>query len=196
MMWHAFSSGACAGFGASPAIINSMGWQWTYYLFGGAALLWLPLWIHVAREAAKQVAKAAAAATTAAASTAAAAAARAARTVPAAGMAAVPAGVGATAVLCSGTVQEGITTARQAAREAEVVESSRSGHPLLDAIEQQHLQQQQQRQAVPAAPATAAGADSISNGAGQKQKPNVGFWPLMRRKEVWAIAVAQYAAGW
>jgi hypothetical protein len=24
--------------------------------------------------------------------------------------------------------------------------------------------------------------------------PNVGFWPLMRRKEVWAIGVAQYAS--
>lgn len=162
--------------------------------------MWLPLWIHVAREAAKHVVKAAAAATTAATVTAAAAAAKAARAVPAAGMAMGPAGVGAAAVLCTAAVQEDITAVRLAAREAEIAASNRSSvHPLLDAIEQQHLQQQQQqKQAVPAAPLTTTGVDISSSHTAdnEEQEPSVGFWPLMKRKEVWAIAVAQYAAGW
>lgn len=173
-----------------------MGWQWTYYLFGGLALLWLPLWIHVAREAAGSVTKAASAAAAGAATTAAtvsAAAVRAVRAMPAAGMSGAPVGAGTGAVLCSATVQD-VAAVRLAVREADFANISKSAHPLLDAIEQQHLQQH--KQPVPAAPATTAVANSICNERNKHQKSDVGFWPLMKRREVWAIAVAQYAAGW
>ncbi|GBF97856.1 MFS family transporter: phosphate sugar [Raphidocelis subcapitata] len=49
-------------------------------------------------------------------------------------------------------------------------------------------QQQQQAAATPAAAAAAAARPA------KPADPNVGFWPLMRRREVWAIAVAQYAS--
>ncbi|KAF8061950.1 AMY1.2 [Scenedesmus sp. PABB004] len=181
--------GTALGFGASPAIIDALGWGWTYYLFGGAALLWLPAWLSLGRERAR--ATAGAAATVAAAAAAAAAAARGGGGAATAAAAAAAGGsnnvvrapglAAAGAVLCTGDAARGA--------------AGRGGaHPLLDALEQQHLvaqgaaaaqtQQTQQQQTQQTQQQAAGGA------------PNVGFWPLMRRKEVWAIAVAQYTAGW
>ena len=37
-------AGTAIAFGLSPAIISRFGWPWIFYLFGGAALLWLPFW--------------------------------------------------------------------------------------------------------------------------------------------------------
>mmetsp|Transcript_25907 Transcript_25907/g.66670 ORF Transcript_25907/g.66670 Transcript_25907/m.66670 type:complete len:585 (+) Transcript_25907:161-1915(+) len=37
--------GTAAAFGISPAIIEKAGWEWSFYLFGAAAVLWLPLWL-------------------------------------------------------------------------------------------------------------------------------------------------------
>lgn len=64
-------------------------------------------------------------------------------------------------------------------------------HPILEALEQQHRQQEGHGHSGPTATIT-----SSSSSDAAAKNPNVGFWPLMRRKEVWAIAVAQYAAGW
>lgn len=47
--------------------------------------------------------------------------------------------------------------------------------------------------ATPAITTPTAAAVAGAAAAAEKD-PNVGFWPLMRRKEVWAIAVAQYAS--
>lgn len=164
-------------------------------MFGGAALLWLPLWVYVAREAASQISKSAPA-LSAAAVPAAATAAKVAYAVPAAGMAAHPVGASTAAVLCSGQVQQDTATLRAASREASIASENRSAHPLLDAIVQNQQQQIQQQEAVPAAPVTSTGLRPASTGSSRRRTSNVGFWALMRCKEVWAIAVAQYAAGW
>lgn len=37
--------GTALAFGLSPMIIDNMGWPWVFYLFGGAAVLWLPFWL-------------------------------------------------------------------------------------------------------------------------------------------------------
>lgn len=39
--------GTALAFGLSPSLISGMGWQAVFYLFGGLALLWLPLWAPV-----------------------------------------------------------------------------------------------------------------------------------------------------
>jgi hypothetical protein len=70
------------------------------------------------------------------------------------------------------------------------------------------MQSELRRVAAAAAAAAAANTQSYTDptqsqqeGASTSSRPgspaadtNVGFWPLMRRKEVWAIAVAQYAS--
>lgn len=38
-------AGTALAFGLSPLLITRLGWQWVFYLFGGAALLWLPFWL-------------------------------------------------------------------------------------------------------------------------------------------------------
>jgi len=38
-------AGTALAFGLSPFLITRMGWQYVFYLFGGAALIWLPLWL-------------------------------------------------------------------------------------------------------------------------------------------------------
>lgn len=38
-------AGTALAFGLSPFLITRLGWQWVFYLFGGAALIWLPLWL-------------------------------------------------------------------------------------------------------------------------------------------------------
>ena len=70
-------------------------------------------------------------------------------------------------------------------------------------------QQEQQEHSPCAAPTAVAASPPVPTGITltehdttnkQQARPadaeGVGFWPLMRRKEVWAIAVAQYTAGW
>lgn len=103
---------------------------------------------------------------------------------------------GAAAVCCSATVQDAAMPAVRSAPAG----VSRSAHPLLDAIEQQHIEQQrrQHMQLLQQRTAATAAADTGSNisSSGGSNNPDVGFWPLMRRKEVWAIAVAQYMSGW
>eukprot|EP00191_Tetraselmis_sp_GSL018_P011763 CAMPEP_0177597806 /NCGR_PEP_ID=MMETSP0419_2-20121207/11931_1 /TAXON_ID=582737 /ORGANISM="Tetraselmis sp., Strain GSL018" /LENGTH=527 /DNA_ID=CAMNT_0019090047 /DNA_START=239 /DNA_END=1822 /DNA_ORIENTATION=+ len=37
--------GTALAFGLSPAIIEDAGWEWSFYIFGSAALLWLPCWL-------------------------------------------------------------------------------------------------------------------------------------------------------
>ncbi|KAF6262942.1 major facilitator superfamily domain-containing protein [Scenedesmus sp. NREL 46B-D3] len=157
--------GTALGFGASPAIIDGMGWGWTYYLFGGAALLWLPFWLNMGKEKAKAAAKAAMAAAT----------------------------QQAHQLQQRAAAASAHDAVMPAARHAPGG-TSRSAHPLLDSI-QQHDQQQQQ-QALLQQRAAAAAARSSSNKVSSSSNPSVGFWPLMRRKEVWAIAVAQYMSGW
>eukprot|EP00879_Flechtneria_rotunda_P001670 GHRR01001830.1.p1 GENE.GHRR01001830.1~~GHRR01001830.1.p1 ORF type:complete len:736 (+),score=278.53 GHRR01001830.1:328-2535(+) len=201
--------GTALGFGASPAIIDAMGWGWTYYLFGAAALLWLPFWIQLGRQKSQQAVKVAATAiqqlqhTASAASNAligtAAVSPANVQCVPVSGSS--NSGVlfrPGTPVCCSAvaTAPDG----RQV-RDLLPVPTNMSPQPALDAVEQQHLQQQlqqqQQQQLLAMQAATVSIANSISSaGSSSSSKPNVGFWPLMRRKEVWAIAVAQYTAGW
>ncbi|KAF6261531.1 major facilitator superfamily domain-containing protein [Scenedesmus sp. NREL 46B-D3] len=188
--------GTALGFGASPAIIDGMGWGWTYYLFGGAALLWLPFWLNMGKEKAKAAAKAAmAAATQQAHQLQQRAAAASAHVMQSGGSTWYQAGslatAGGAAALCSSAAAQ--DAVMPAARHAPGG-TSRSAHPLLDSI-QQHDQQQQQ-QALLQQRAAAAAARSSSNKVSSSSNPNVGFWPLMRRKEVWAIAVAQYMSGW
>jgi ACS family sodium-dependent inorganic phosphate cotransporter len=38
-------AGTALAFGLSPLLITRLGWPWIFYLFGGAALLWLPFWL-------------------------------------------------------------------------------------------------------------------------------------------------------
>lgn len=38
-------AGTALAFGLSPLLITKFGWQWVFYLFGGAALVWLPFWL-------------------------------------------------------------------------------------------------------------------------------------------------------
>lgn len=38
-------AGTALAFGLSPLLITKLGWQWVFYLFGGAALVWLPFWL-------------------------------------------------------------------------------------------------------------------------------------------------------
>lgn len=38
-------AGTALAFGLSPLLITRLGWQWVFYLFGGAAVLWLPFWL-------------------------------------------------------------------------------------------------------------------------------------------------------
>jgi len=81
---------------------------------------------------------------------------------------------------------------QQAPRHADLVESAHLHNQQQHHQQQQHQQhhhhhhqqQQQQQQATASASASPAAA------------PKVGFWPLMKRKEVWAIAVAQYCASY
>jgi ACS family sodium-dependent inorganic phosphate cotransporter len=196
--------GTALGFGASPAIIDAMGWGWTYYLFGGAALLWLPFWLNMGKKKAQAAAKAAAAAAALQAQQLQQrAAAASAHIMHSSGNAWAQVGsvatAGGAAALCSAaTVQDAVMPAVRDTPAG----TSRSAHPLLDAIEQQHDQQQQQAllQQRAAAAATSTSSSSSSKASSSKDSsssnPNVGFWPLMRRKEVWAIAIAQYTAGW
>jgi ACS family sodium-dependent inorganic phosphate cotransporter len=199
--------GTALGFGASPAIIDAMGWGWTYYLFGGAALLWLPFWLNMGKRKAQAAAKAAAAAAALQAQQLQQrAAAASAHIMHSGGNAWAQVGgmaiAGGAAALCSAaTVQDAVMPAVRDTPAG----TSRSAHPLLDAIEQQHDQQQQQallqQRAAAAATSTSSSSSSSSKASSNKDissssNPNVGFWPLMRRKEVWAIAIAQYTAGW
>lgn len=192
--------GTALGFGASPAIIDSMGWGWTYYLFGGAALLWLPFWLNMGRKKAQAAAKAAAAAAAQQAQQLhQRAAAASAHIMHSGGSAWSQAGsmaaTAGAAALCSGAA---VADAVMPTVRDTPAGTSRSAHPLLDAIEQQHDQQQQQHAArlQQRAAATATPSSSSSKQDSSSSNPNVGFWPLMRRKEVWAIAIAQYTAGW
>jgi len=145
--------GTAMGFGASPGIITSLGWAWTFYAFGAAALIWLPCWalLHKGSADSSQALKAAAAVTTA-------------------------------AVMTS----TGVQTASIGTTSAVPISGEKS--ELLVAVQQQHNQQKADRQA--------ASSRSASNSSSSSSKPNVGFWPLMRRKEVWAISAAQYTSAW
>lgn len=172
--------GTALGFGASPGLIDSMGWGWTFYLFGGAALLWVPFWLSMAREKGNQAVRTAAAAMLTMQRQ---QAERSAVMVTAA-TAAVRQGsnnIVSTAGLNFARAGPGQTDSAQEP-------SATQDHPILVALEQQ--QQEAGSKQAPAA--------VTANSAPQQQQPsvNVGFWPLMRRREVWAIAVAQYAAGW
>jgi nitrate/nitrite transporter NarK len=178
-----------------------MGWGWTYYLFGGAALLWLPFWLNMGKKKAQAAAKAAAAAAALQAQQLQQRAAAASAHIMHSGgnvwaqVGSSMATAGGAAALCSAaTVQDAVMPAVRDTPAG----TSRSAHPLLDAIEQQHDQQQQQAllQQRAAAAATSSSSKSSSSKDSSSSNPNVGFWPLMRRKEVWAIAVAQYSAGW
>jgi ACS family sodium-dependent inorganic phosphate cotransporter len=40
-------AGTALAFGLSPLLITKLGWQWVFYLFGGAALVWLPFWLPI-----------------------------------------------------------------------------------------------------------------------------------------------------
>jgi hypothetical protein len=174
-----------------------MGWRWTYYLFGGAALLWLPFWLNMGKKKAQAAAKAAAAAAALQAQQLQQRAAAASAHIMHSGgnawaqVGSMAAAGGAAALCSSATVQDVVMPAVRDTPAG----TSRSAHPLLDAIEQQHDQQQQQallqqRAAAAATSSSSSKTDSSSSNRG------VGFWPLMRRKEVWAIAIAQYTAGW
>jgi ACS family sodium-dependent inorganic phosphate cotransporter len=162
--------GTAMGFGASPGIITSVGWAWTFYVFGAAALLWMPLWLQLnqgLRESSKQALKVAAAVTTA-------------------------------AVMTSTGVQTariGTTPAVAVPVAASAMGSSASPKgpstpPVRSATEQQREAPADQQ---------ASSSSTCTNKAAEvsaSSNPNVGFWPLMRRKEVWAISVAQYTSGW
>jgi hypothetical protein len=150
-----------------------MGWGWTFYLFGGAALLWVPFWLQMAREKGNLAVRTAAA-----------------------------------AMLTMQRQQAERSASMVSAATAAVRQSSnnivstaglkltRAGEqqaaPAQDAAAAVALEQQQEQQQVVAV----SSAPNQQQQQQQQQDPNVGFWPLMRRKEVWAIAIAQYAAGW
>lgn len=42
-------AGTALAFGVSPYIISSVGWEWVFHIFSGLALLWLPLWLPLAK---------------------------------------------------------------------------------------------------------------------------------------------------
>jgi MFS family permease len=176
--------GTALGFGASPGLIDSMGWGWTFYLFGGAALLWVPFWLSMAREKGNQAVRSAAAAMLTMQRQ---QAERSAVMVTA-----------ATAAVRQGSNNivstAGLNFARAGTGQADSTQepSATHDHPILVALEQQQQQEAVSKQMT----AAAAAANSTPQQQQQHQAANVGFWPLMRRKEVWAIGVAQYAAGW
>jgi hypothetical protein len=152
-----------------------MGWGWTFYLFGGAALLWVPFWLQMAREKGNSAVRTAAAAMLTMQ--------RQQAERSASMVSAATAAVRQSSNNIVSTAGLKLTRAgEQQAAPAQDAAAAAANHPILVALEQQ--QEQQQVAAVSSAPKQ------------QQQDPNVGFWPLMRRKEVWAIAVAQYAAGW
>jgi cyanate permease len=178
---------AAIGFGASPALINACGWGWTFYLFGGAALLWVPFWLQMAREKGNQAVRTAAAAMLTMQRQ------QAERSAVMVSAATAAVRQGSNNIVSTA----GLKLTRPGEQQAEGLSqkgpaqdqaAATVNHPLLMALEQQ---QQLDKQQVAAA-ASAAEPQQQQ----QQQQPNVGFWPLMRRKEVWAIAVAQYAAGW
>jgi hypothetical protein len=181
---------ACAtlsaiGFGASPALINACGWGWTFYLFGGAALLWVPFWLQMAREKGNQAVRTAAAAML----TMQRQQAERSAVMVSAATAAVRQGsnniVSTTGLKLTRPGEQQAEPSQKPASQDQA--AATANHPLLVALEQQ--QQQDSKQQV-------AAAANAAEPQLQHQQANVGFWPLMRRKEVWAIAVAQYAAGW
>jgi len=176
--------GTALGFGASPGLIAALGWGWTFYLFGGAALLWVPFWLHMAKEKGNQATRTAAAAMLQM------------QRYQAERSAVVVSA--ATAAVRQGSNNivstAGLSFSRAPGQQADDTIPAPAGldraaatpnHPILVGLEQQQQQDADGKQAAPA-----------TTSAVEQQNPNVGFWPLMRRKEVWAIAVAQYAAGW
>lgn len=178
--------GTAIGFGASPGLIESLGWGWTFYLFGGAALLWVPFWLQMAKEKGNQANQAVRTAAAAMLTMQRQQAERSASMVAAAQAATATMRQGSNNIVSTGGLKLTRVDDQQATPEdVQDTAAATANHPILVALEQQHHEQQQQQTAVPAAASTA-----------QQQRDNVGFWPLMRRKEVWAIAVAQYAAGW
>lgn len=38
-------AGTALAFGLSPLLIDRLGWEWVFYLFGAAAIVWLPFWL-------------------------------------------------------------------------------------------------------------------------------------------------------
>jgi hypothetical protein len=182
--------GTAIGFGASPGLIESLGWGWTFYLFGGAALLWVPFWLQMAKEKGNQANQAVRTAAAAMLTMQRQQAERSASMVAAAQAATATMRQGSNNIVSTGGLKLTRVDDQQAAPEdAQDAAAATANHPILVALEQQHQEQKQQQQQTAAAPAAATST-------AQQQRDNVGFWPLMRRKEVWAIAVAQYAAGW
>lgn len=180
--------GTAIGFGASPGLIESMSWGWTFYLFGGAALLWVPFWLQMAKEKGNQANQAVRTAAAAMLTMQRQQAERSASMVAAAQAATAPMRQGSNNIVSTAGLKLTRVDDQQAAPEdVQDAAAATANHPILVALEQQHHEQQQQ----PAAAAAPAAASTT-----QQQRDNVGFWPLMRRREVWAIAVAQYAAGW
>lgn len=179
--------GTAVGFGASPGLIDTLGWSWTFYLFGGAALLWLPFWLHMARDGGNQAVRTAAAAVLHIQRQ---QAERSAVMVAAATAAVRQSSnniVSTAGLSFTRTAGQQVDGAGAKGASAQDAAAATANHPILVALEQQ--------QQAAAANQAAAPASSTPQQQ-QQQNPNVGFWPLMRCREVWAIAVAQYAAGW
>jgi cyanate permease len=178
--------GTAIGFGASPAIIQGLGWGWTFYLFGGASLLWLVSWAHMERDRGTNTARATAAAfinfnRRKAESGAA---------IVEAAAAAVARQTGSNNIVSSARLSAALRPVVGDGADSSTSSNNKAAataqHPILEALEQQ---QQQQEAALAAAAAAATQQPAAAS-------VPYGFWPLMRRREVWAIAVAQYAAGW
>jgi ACS family sodium-dependent inorganic phosphate cotransporter len=120
-------AGTALAFGLSPLLITRLGWQWVFYLFGGAALVWLPFWL--------------------------------------------PLNV-------YGQFSEGSSSSR----------GSRGDKPSSSdgaAVEQQSL--------LGAAAGSSSGAAATGSSGSGAVSTTTGFGALLRRREVWAICVCQYA---
>ena len=197
--------GTALAFGISPCIIQAAGWQASFTAFGGAALLWLPFWFLMSRNLA---AAGVAAATSqqeqlssnqqqhdqdkAASSAAAHRAGKNSREAQAGSMSLV------------GSREQHLADSLVAA----AVAGEHFMPPTAAAAavaSPQHLHAQQLEAAM--------GLHSSFNGSSDGQADlssctlmatpaagaaavEVGLWPLMRRREVWAIAIAQYTSAW